>query len=71
MLRHCDYVSNLTSKSSNMTNVTLHMQLFIIKSKKDKWPTYVLRYFVPEYHDAVVYLIVGKDYIDVVSQCRY
>ena len=25
----------------------------------------LLHYYVPEYHNAFVYLIVGKDYIDV------
>ena len=27
----------------------------------------LLRYFVPEYHNGFIYLVVGKDYIDVCS----
>ena len=27
----------------------------------------ILRYFIPEYHDAFAYLTVGNDYIDVCS----
>ena len=27
----------------------------------------LLRYFVPKYHDAFVKVIVGKDYIDILS----
>ena len=30
----------------------------------------LLRYFVPEYRDAFIYLIFGKDYVDVFL-CRY
>ena len=30
-------------------------------------PHVLLRYFVPEYHDGFVYLIVGKDYFNVCS----
>ena len=31
----------------------------------------LLRYFVLEYHDAFVYLIEDKDYVDVLYLCRY
>ena len=64
LLRRCYYVSKLTSKSSYMTNVVSRMQCLIINCLNYDIK-YVFRYSVPEYHDVFVYLIVGKDYIDV------
>ena len=56
---HCgNYVSKMTSKSSNMTNVSSHVQFFMIKRRTyDLMTVSVLfRYGVPKYHVAFVYL---------------
>ena len=67
LLHRCDYDSILTSKSSYMTNVALHMQFLIEKSGALLTPNLLLPYFVEKYNEDFDFLIVGTDYIDVCS----